>query len=293
MKIRWIVLMVLCCMTIPHANAQIDKMLYNQWASMEFKQWQFEPDEYYYSRVWRRIVNMPWPLPDIYGWVPGKGYHDRGQWIPLTGIYIPVILNPYASIAGHWDAVFTPTNYVNEKWRQGIGLRTPAAGEAVLYKDESNKQKDYWSQIREQDILTIADRTGTMSGLTGPEKVVAVERQEAIDEIFTVYEEMEDEEMKERLMDEYHALQEQVRVIEKAHMDNARKVVAIDKINMEYKALAKRAKSTMRMQYLQKKMNKGYENLKERNGWAEKLGEMFNVDAELQKVLSLIDFDKL
>ena len=90
MKTRWIVLTVLCCMTISHANAQIDKMLYNQWASMEFKQWQFEPDTYYYSKVRRskRILGIKVSWDE-----PGNGYHDKGKWVPFTNWYIPLNIN--------------------------------------------------------------------------------------------------------------------------------------------------------------------------------------------------------
>lgn len=275
------------------AAGSMKAQLYDQWASMEYKQWSFSPDSYYYSRVWRRIINMPWPLPDVYGWKPGNGYHDRGIWIPATGIYIPVIFNPYAAAAGHWEAVYAPDGYVNERWRQQLTLRTPAAAESVLYKLESNKEEDYWNNIRNLDVMTIADRMGVLSGLTGAATVTGTERQEAMDVVNGAYDDIQDEDMRKQMMGEYDALQERVSVINSAHMDNARKVVAMQELNRDYKELAKRVTNTLAIQYFKEVSEKPFKKLYERHQWVFDLATELGVDNSIQEVMNLVDLNKL
>lgn len=289
MKTRLGMLVALFFMVTGTAKAQ----LYDQWASMEFKQWDFSPDSYYYSRVWRRIIDMPWPIPDIYGWVPGNGYHDRGIWIPLTGLYEPFIFNPYALAAGHWDAVYRADGYVSERWRQQSPLRVPAASESVLYKLESNKEEDYWSKIRNLDIATIADRQGVLSGLTGASTVTATERQEAMDAVNSAYDEIKDENVRDKIMEEYHALQEKVSVIDNAHMDNARKVVALQDINREYGDLRKKVNAVLLFQQFQENNQKHMKGLDERHQWVNELCKELGVGDAFSVVMGLVNFNKL
>lgn len=291
MNMRTRLLALVALMTV--ATCSMKAQLYDQWASMEFKQWDFTPDDYYYSKVWRRIVNMPWPIPDIYGWKPGEGFHDRGIWVPLTDVYIPVIFNPYAAAAGHWEAVFSPDGYVSERWRQQTGLRTPAAAEAVLYKQESKKEEDYWTRIRKLDVVTIADRSGVLSGLTGASTVTAAERQESMDVVNEAYDLIRNEGARERMMDEYHALQEKVNVIDDAHMDNARKVVAMQDINQEYKEMEKRVVNTVLLEYFTGKNEENFKGLMEEHSWVKELMNELGIDDSWGRILNLVNLNKL
>ena len=291
MRTRILALVVLCLTATSAVRA--DSGLYNQWASMEFKQWDFSPDSYYYSRVWRRILDLPWPLPDVYGWVPGNGFHDRGIWIPLTGLYDPIIFNPYALAAGHWDAVYSPDGYVNERWRQQLGLRTPAAAESVLYKQESHKEEDYWSRIRNLDVATLADRMGVLSGLTGAETVTATERQEAMDAVNEAYDKIKDEKVRDSMMEEYYELQEKVAVIDGAHMDNARKLVALQDINREYAELKDKVSAVLKQQHFREQMADEIKATRQRHSWVNELARELGLGDGISNVLSLIDFNKL
>ena len=284
--LAWVALMLV-------ATGSVRAQLYDQWASMEFKQWEFSPDSYYYSRVWRKILDLPWPIPDIYGWVPGSGFHDRGIWIPATGLYDPIIFNPYALAAGHWDAVYSPDGYVNQEWRQQLGLRTPAAAESVLYKLESNKEEDYWSKIRNLDVATVADRSGVLSGLTGASTVTAAERQEAMDVVNEAYDLIKDEGSRERMMGEYHALQEKVSVIDNAHMDNARKVVALQEINLEYKEMKKRVVNTVLLEYFKEKNEEMFRGLEEEHSWVRDLLKELGLDDSWSRISGLVNLNKL
>lgn len=289
--IAWMAVLM-TAVSVP-AWGQKDKSVYNQWASMEYKQWNFESDSYYYSRVWRRIINMPWPIPDIYGWKPGEGFHDRGIWIPATDIYIPYLLNPYAIAAAHWDAAYQPDNYVNEEWRQYIGLRTPASASSVLYKNESNRELDYWQNIQKIDIATLGDRTGVLSGLTSAASVTESERQDAIDDILKSLEKIENQKIRQYIVDEYYALEEKVITIETAHMDNAKKLISLTEINSEYIALARKAKSYANLERIQKINALGDNEKRQQISWLDKIANTPTVKEKVNKVLKLVNVNKL
>ena len=284
------------CMATSVVHAQHDPHKANQFASMEMKQWEFTEDSYYYSRVWRRLINMPWPIPDVYGWKPGLGYHDRGEWIPATGLYIGVILNPYAAEAGHWDAVFSPDGYVNEKWRMYSPMRASAAGESVLYKNESNNEEDYWGKIRKLDVVTMADRLGVLEGLTGASTVTGTVRQESMDVVNENIDSIADEKVREAIMNEYYALQEQHSVINGAYMDNARKLEAMEANNQAYKELAKQVKAELYRQYIRKKLDAGFggkllEYNKSLTG--EKPNKVEQIAASVMQLIENLNLEKL
>ena len=280
------------------ATAQHDSYKYDQFASMEFKQWDFGPTDFYYSRYWGTILDMPWPIPDIKGWIPttgpnGPGWHDKGQWIPFTGLYVDVIFNPYAAAVGHWDAVFNADGYVNQSWRQYFSHRTSAAAESILYKNLSNKQDRYWGDIKKLDVVTIADRTGVLSGVTGATQITGTERQESMDAVNKAYDIIGEGPLRDDLMDRYYMLQEQVAVIENAHMDNARKIVAMEEINKEYKELAKTA-SVLALQYLYRKDIQSTVGAATKDSdWLDKLLQELNVNSAVRDLLRSINIDKL
>lgn len=283
--------------------AQHDPHKYDQFASMEYKQWDFSPTDYYYSRYWGKILDLPWPLKDVYGWLPttgpnGPGWHDRGQWIPFTGLYVGVVVNPYAAAVGHWDAAFHADGYVRESWRQYYSHRTAAAASAVLYKAESNRQDRYWADIRSLDLVTFADRSGTLSGVIGPEQITGTERQESMDVINHVVGVIDDDKAADELMEHYYALQEQISVISQAHMDNARKVISMEETNKEYKELKHLAIKELVRHYFDRDMN---ELLKTDNpqpqdpnkGWILQLMKDLGVSPKVTSILNSVNFDKL
>lgn len=287
--LAWVALLVV-------ATGSVKAQLYDQWASMEFKQWSFSPDKYYYSRKWGTIINMPWPLPDIKGWKGMEhgymGYHDKGLYEELTHLYLPINPNPYTIAAGHWDAAYQPDNYVNENWRQQLGLRTPAAAESVLYKLESNKEEEYWSNIRELDVVTIADRSGVLSGLTGAATVTASERQEAMDAVNESYDNIKGTFLRELLMKEYNSLQEKVSVIDNAHMDNARKLVALQDINREWQELKKMVTDILNWQKYDENNKKYMGDMEKQYKWVR---DMFKDSGSSGKssIMKLVNLDKL
>lgn len=243
------------CMATSVVHAQHDPHKANQFASMEMKQWSFSEESYYKSKVRksRKILGIKFSWDE-----PGLGYHDRGEWIPATGLYIGVIFNPYALEAGHWDAVYSPDGYVNQKWRMYSPMRASAAGESVLYKNESNNEEDYWGKIRKLDVVTMADRLGVLEGLTGASTVTGTVRQESMDVVNENIDSIADEKVREAIMNEYYALQEQHSVINGAYMDNARKLEAMEANNQAYKELAKQVKTEIFKQTVLKNIGKGF-----------------------------------
>lgn len=111
---------------------------------MEFKQWGFTPESYYYSWYKKRI-NMG--LFHITVKVPGLGVHDKGP-------------------AG----MFGGDNYVNERWRQMAGLRTTATASHSVESGNAGKEDGHWNDVFKQDLLTIADRNVEVSYTMTKEK---------------------------------------------------------------------------------------------------------------------------
>lgn len=250
---------MLCATTV---NAQRhDEGVYNQVASMEFKQWSFKPKNYYYSKVRKskRVLGIKITWDE-----PGYGWHDKGEWVPLTNLYIPVIANPYAAAGGNFEAAFTPDNYVNEKWRQNINHRTAANVEAALYKDYSNTERKRWEDMETEDLITLSDRQGTLDFLTGAKKVTASERDDAIEQININFEAIRDEKQREAIREEYETLEEMVSTIDDAHMDNSKKMIALEKINNDYKRLAEYAKSYKEWEDIMLDMQDVTESLKKK-----------------------------
>jgi len=298
---RLVPILMYVLLAVGQLYAQHDPSKYDQFASMEYKQWDFSPTDYYYSRYWGKILDLPWPLSDIYGWLPttgpnGPGWHDRGQWIPFTGLYIGVVVNPYAAAVGHWDAAFHADGYVNESWRQYYSHRTAAAASAVLYKAESNRQDRYWADIRSLDLVTFADRSGTLSGVIGPDEVTAAERQQYIDVIFKAESNLENQRLSDDIMDEFHALQEQISVIRQAHMDNARKVVSMEELNKEFRVLAERAAKHLINQYYDKAWQQfagDSEDMKLQRQLVQDIVKMLDSSGRVQSLLNSVNLDKL
>ena len=141
-RIKTIMLMTAAVLTVlsPAAMAQktvSDKNNQNQLASMEFKQWKFTPEKYYYSWYWQKLIFFKIKLP-------GLGIYDNG----LGGI---------GFITFH-------KHYVDERWRQMTPLRLGTAAETALEQGSRTETTDLWTGLAVKDAIELADN---MLDLTG------------------------------------------------------------------------------------------------------------------------------
>lgn len=167
----------------------------DQWASMEFMQWEFSPKAYYYSKYYKRIFGIKIPV------LSPIGLHDNG---PFN-----------LGIGGD--------HYVSERWRQMSGLRAEAAGMALLEKQEREKIKDRWEEILKRDGLELADKAVDAAKLIEDDKRGKLCRQ-----ITKMVEELPTGESL-NIMDEYERIQQNIKIIHDAFIPNADKIVAYRK----------------------------------------------------------------
>lgn len=203
---RKLIFTVLCAVILPcRGMAQHDKDNYNQWASMEFKQWDFTPKNYYYSWYMKKILFFKTK-------VPGLGIHDKG---------------PAGSRIGG-------DNYVNQRWRQMTGLRAEAAASHILEKNNAGKENDHWNDVYKQDLLTIADRN-----IEAAYTMTKGEREKLQDDVMQNIRILErNGEDVSPYMLEYNRISGNVENIHKANMDNAKKLVAYERENESLEQLA-------------------------------------------------------
>ena len=200
---------ILCAAIIPlRGMAQHDRDNYNQWASMEFKQWGFTPESYYYS-WYKKKINMG--LFHITVKVPGLGVHDKGP-------------------AG----MFGGDNYVNERWRQMAGLRTKATASHSVESGNAGKEDGHWNDVFKQDLLTIADRNVEVSYTKKKKK-----REKLLDDVMNniLVLERNNEDVSPFLL-ECRRIIGNVENIHKASMDNSKKLVAYQRENESLEQLA-------------------------------------------------------
>lgn len=216
---------------------------YNQLASMETgQQWNFTPDSYYYSRVWRKILDLPGSWFDVHGWEPGLGFHDKGAWIPWSDIYIKVIFNPNALAVGHLEAVYKPTNYVNERWRVMTPLRMTTVANSILQSKNTEDEKQYWKEINLRDMMVLVDRS-TLIPLVGARVVTEDERdeysQQVLDNLHNISElGGEYDKIVEQYRMEYDVIREEISVVSDSYEDNAKRLRSLQECNKRLKVLA-------------------------------------------------------
>ncbi len=120
-------------LTLGNVNAQMrvkDKNKINQIKSIEYKQWEFSPDWYYYSWVKRKIFGISIR-------VPGLGRHDRGP----GGI----------GIGGD--------NYVNE-YDNNVKQYTPMiATVSSITLPNTEQQEEDTETVYKQELAKFADKT--------------------------------------------------------------------------------------------------------------------------------------
>ena len=181
---------------------QHNKDNYNQWASMEFKQWSFTPKSYYYSWYTKRVLGVKIK-------VPGEGVHDKGPaGLGLLG-----------------------DNYVNQRWRQMTGLRATAVASHVLESGSAKAENEVWEDIMEKDLLTIADRE-----LDAAYTMTKKERDRIVKKFALALVGMDVKAAAKYLM-EYKRITKNISNIRNSKMDNARKLEAYQKENKALKEM--------------------------------------------------------
>jgi len=184
----------------PAAMAQktvSDKNNQNQLASMEFKQWKFTPDSYYYSWYWQKLIFFKIKLP-------GLGIYDNG----IGGI---------GFITFH-------KHYVDERWRQMTPLRAGTAVEMALEKGKREKTTDLWKDLAVKDAIELADN---MIDLTGSYST-AKRRLEKCRERIAGLKELTDEQ-KSRAEDDLMLIRQAIEDLDDSGMGSARRMEGYQK----------------------------------------------------------------
>lgn len=186
--------------------AQHDEDNYNQWASMEFKQWDFSPKSYYYSWVKKKVL---WWYIDV----PGTGIHDRG----VAGTHIP-----------------KGDNYVNQDWRQMSRLRAISVASTSKQTNNDANVNEQWKTLNQIDVLTYADKN-----IDAAYAITQGEREKLTNSIMTsmILLFSMDEEKTANFVKEFNRIISNIKTINKAHMENAKKVIAYSQENKSLKEL--------------------------------------------------------
>lgn len=215
------------------ASAQSDSNIEDQIASMEYKQYSFSPRWYYYNKYWGTVIDMPSPIPDINGYLPGAGLHDSQGWVYPSEL----IAVPFYNFWGD--------NYVNEYWRLMTPLRTAAAAEALLQKGRVQGERDYWQKIQLKDAVVYLDKSTDLPAV-GAVGVTREEReklsQTILDAVFFLTEggNTRYNKMLELIIGEYDSIQEEVSSIAGSFTDNARKLRNLQDCNYRLRSLSER-----------------------------------------------------
>lgn len=204
-----------------HMYAQHDKDNYNQWASMEYKQWKFTPESYYYS-WYKKKIDLG--LFSIKIDVPGLGVHDNGP----GGI----------GIGGD--------GYVDQRWRQMQGLRSAATVTHIMESSYSKKEDEHWNTVYKEDLATYADRSLEVSySITG-------DTRNRLKKQITENLDAMDDETAENFRKEYNRILANINDIHNAHMDNAKKIVAYENENRSLEKLAVLTNKVAKIQLMDK-----------------------------------------
>ena len=207
--------------------------VYNQIASMEYKQWSFTPKWYYYNKYWGTVINMPWPLPDVKGWIAGIGMHDKQGWVTPTLPYVP-----YYNFIGD--------NYVNEKWRQMYPHRLTASAEAEVQAGHTDDEREFWNDINITDVALYTDRSTDLPGV-GAQAVPADDRaeynQRILDHIYNIRRlgGQQNTRIADELRMEYDVIREEISIVGSAHERNANRLRTLQSCNNRLRRLAEKA----------------------------------------------------
>lgn len=221
MRRKMLLVLMAATFGMQHMYAQHDKDNYNQWASMEYKQWKFTPESYYYS-WYKKKIDLG--LFSIKIDVPGLGVHDDGP----GGI----------GIGGD--------NYVNESWRQMDGLRSGATVTHLIESSYSRQEDEHWNTVYKGDLATIADRSLEISySITGDTRNRL--KKQITDNLQAM-----DDETADNFRMEYNRILANIDNIHDAHMDNAKKIVAYENENRSLEKLAVLTNKVAKIQLMDK-----------------------------------------
>ena len=200
-----------------HMTGYAQKDVYNQIASMEYKQWKFTPESYYYS-WYKEKIDLG--LFSIKIDVPGLGIHDRGP-----------------------GGIGLGDNYVNEPWRMMSPLRATTVAESLLEARNTESEKDYWNKILVKDLTVTLDRSTNLP-IVGAATVTEDEREEVsqqiLDILFDITESDKDnkyDELVAGLRLEYDAIHEEVNLISNSNEDNSRRLRSLQDCNNRLRKL--------------------------------------------------------
>lgn len=173
-----------------------DKNMNNQLKSIEFMQWKFTPDWYYYSWYYKRVLGIKIKLP-------GLGLHDKGA--GGTGI--------------------GGDNYVN-KYNNNIKQYTPAIASVVYQRTEAEKQEADTKEVYNQELAKFADKEIDYA------YTLSASRRNALKTEFLYYYNKYSKENSfmpdgqkncKTLLFEYERILSNVKIINESHMSNAKK----------------------------------------------------------------------
>lgn len=233
MRLRHLLLVGAGLLVAASGAAQSDSNIRDQIASMEYRQYSFSPRWYYYNRYWGTVLDMPSPIPDIKGYLPGAGLHDSQGWVYPSELVAVPFYN------------FWGDNYVNERWRLMTPLRTVAAAEALLQKGRVQGERDWWQKIQIKDAVSYLDKSTDLP-VVGAVGVTRDEREELaqtiLDAVFKLTENGNTryESLVELILGEYDAIQEEVSAISGSFTDNARKLRNLQDCNHRLRALSEK-----------------------------------------------------
>ena len=265
-------------LTVTAAGAQAikvehDKHNYNQVMSMEFASWGFSPKGDYYDWDYKKILGIKIP-------VPGNGWHEHG-W---CGTGINVVPNVWAGLAGHPELIYAPDNYVNEPWRLMSTQRSVSMSQLGIQKNRITTSKERWDDMMKNDILTIADRNGVISGALSLASgdITANDRQLAFESIENRIDSIRDPFLRTFVDYEYGRLKQMIYGAEDAHMDDARKTILLANCNRYLEDLGHTVANMAKVEELlaegQKIMEakkKRLQQLTDKYGWAVSMLEDF------------------
>lgn len=171
-----------------------DESKHYQFRSMEDGPWEFKPEFYYYSWIYKDF--LWWQIK-----LPGMGIHDRGP----------------AAIGGGDKYV---SNYT-----PNAPLRTEAAAAAALETPEYKQQSVSYDKVQQIEALLSADRTvdavkGTLSSKFSSLMNTFIENME------TYISNDGNSEKALLLWNQYYAIMESVNKINSAYLDNSKRLKA-------------------------------------------------------------------
>lgn len=204
-----------------------DESKHYQFRSMEDGPWEFKPEFYYYSWIYKKV--LWWHIK-----LPGMGVHDRG---------------PAGIVGGD--------NYVN-KYSPNGPLRTETAAAASLESPEYKQQSDSYDKVQQIEALLSADRAidavkGSIGSKLNSLKSTFIEDMEAY------IGNNGDADKALVLWNQYYAIMESVDKINSAYLDNSKRLKAYQVEIEKLEELNAGIAGLVKMQYHAKENKSAFE----------------------------------